>query len=277
MKVTLLGTRGSHPISNQESVYYGGSTPCVSVNVGNNKIILDAGTGIVNLQASIEDENKEHHILLTHLHMDHIQGLGFFEPLFDAECEVHIWGPVSSQDSLFERLQRFLSPPLFPLSLRGVPCKLEIHELADETFDLQGFTISTRFISHPGPTIGFKIKHKDKSMAYLPDHEPIIGLEELYDDENWLSGYDLCHDCDLLIHDAQYSSEKYQKRIGWGHSSLKHAAELANACGAKHLLLFHHDPSHTDQMLRKMYDEFMAHNDYPFKIELARDGMEVGL
>ncbi|NND33654.1 MAG: MBL fold metallo-hydrolase [Saprospiraceae bacterium] len=276
MKINLLGTRGSHPISNQESVYYGGSTPCIQVSSGQHQIILDAGTGIVNLRSS-RSEKKEHHILLTHLHMDHIQGLGFFEPLFDSESEVHIWGPVSSQDSLFDRLQRFLSPPLFPLSLRDVPCDLHVHELADEKFTLQGFTIFTRFISHPGPTIGFRIQNGEKSMAYIPDHEPMIGSLDIYADANWLSGYDLCNNCDLLIHDAQYSTEKYLKRVGWGHSSIKHAAELAKACGAKHLVLFHHDPSHTDEMLNSLFEKFIDGNDYTFPIELAREGMEIDL
>lgn len=276
MKVRILGARGSHPVSNQSSTYYGGSTSCVQVSSADETIIMDAGTGIVNFERDLPGRaTKIHHILLTHLHMDHIQGLGFFDPLFDTRMDVHIWGPGGIGESLSERLKRFLSPPLFPVTMRDIPSKLHIHELTGSTFDVGCFRITNAFVSHPGPTLGYRINDGKRSMAYLPDHEPVLGKPALPEDNDWLSGFDLADGCDLLIHDAQYSMDEYQNKIGWGHSSMDHAAEFAARTQVGRLIMFHHDPAHTDTILRGLYDQLMSQNTFPFPVELAKEGEQI--
>lgn len=277
MRVRLLGTRGSYPISNPRSAHYGGSTPCVEVSAEGETLILDAGTGIVSSHYEKGQQTGVYHILLTHLHMDHIQGLGFFNPIFVPGNHVHIWGPGSSTESLLDRLKRFLSPPLFPVSIRDVGSNLHIHELSNSDFNLGCFHITTAFVCHPGPTIGYRIENSNKSLVYIPDHEPVIGRDELFEDVNWISGYDLAKSADLLIHDAQYSLNEYHNRIGWGHSSIYHAAQFAQKTSVKRLLLFHHDPTHTDSMMDEILKEFLDHHELPLQIELAVEGTEIEL
>ena len=278
MKVKLHGTRGSYPTSNSENTRYGGSTPCVEIKAGNERLILDAGTGILQLNnENYYNEADKIVILLTHLHMDHIQGLGFFRPLFNPNKEIHIYGPGGSANSLFSRLNRFLSPPLFPIPLRDIHGQLSIHELTNSSIQIGNFFIKTKFVIHPGATIGYRIQYQDKVLTYIPDHEPMVGKQELYNDEKWLSGYDLARNADVLIHDAQYSSKEYSTKIGWGHSTMHHAAEFSKKSEVKHLVLFHHDPVHTDETKDQMFQSFMESHDYDFKIELAVQGQEINL
>jgi len=214
-------------------------------------------------------------ILLTHLHFDHIQGLGFFSPLFDRSMEVHIWGPASSRQSLHSRLSRYLSPPLFPVHIRDLPCKLKLHEIDKSEFDIGPFRIQSRYVIHPGPTVGFRISHANKTFTYIPDHEPALGLHGIVADKKWVSGIDLANEADILLHDAQYTKEQYQQRIGWGHSSMDDAVYFASLAGAKKILLAHHDPSHTDQMLEALVAAVTKQSGVVF--ELAAEGMEIDL
>src|SRR6185436_9337957 len=114
-------------------------------------------------------------ILLTHLHMDHIQGLGFFAPLYRPDIDVHVWGPASTTLSLRTRLTRYLSPPLFPVHLRDLPCQITLHEVPCGDFDIGPFRISSALVCHPGPTVGYRISTDEASLAYIPDHEPGLG------------------------------------------------------------------------------------------------------
>jgi phosphoribosyl 1,2-cyclic phosphodiesterase len=176
MRITLFGTRGSLPAPAPETVRYGGNTSCVEVCGKDGTIlVLDAGTGIRRLGARIPRSTRRIDILLGHLHMDHIQGLGFFGPLYDPGIEVHLWGPSSSTLSLEARLSRYLSPPLFPVHLRDLP-RLTCHPLLRPDFDIGSFRIRTALICHPGPTLGYRIEAEGGSAAYLSDHEPALGL-----------------------------------------------------------------------------------------------------
>ena len=218
MKVTIWGTRGSLATPGPESVRYGGNTCCVEVRGSDGTVlVLDAGTGIRRLGDSLEPAMKRVDILLTHLHIDHIQGLGFFGPMFDCEKEVHIWGPSSTTMDLRGRLARYLSPPLFPIGLRDVPCGLEFHDVVDVgKFQIGGFAITATLVCHPGPTVGYRITADGASVTYLPDHEPALGANSLPQEPNWISGFELAAGSDLLIHDAQYTDEEYTPRVGWG-------------------------------------------------------------
>jgi len=277
MKVILQGTRGSYPTSNKNTEFYGGSTACVELVYGEERIILDAGTGILNIDTENYKGKQEINIVLTHLHMDHIQGIGFFSLLFNPNNNVHIWGPGGSSTSLFKRLGKFISPPIFPVPLRDFPCNLKIHELTNSTFTIGSFTFHSKFICHPGPTFGFRIECGSKVLTYIPDHEPVLGTIDLFDDIDWISGYELALNTDLLIHDAQYDQEEYSKKIGWGHSSMKLASDFAKKTGAKKLVMFHHDPAHTDDHKNQMFDKFKESNTYDFPIELAVQGKEYDL
>ncbi len=275
MKIILHGTRGAYPTSTPDNQKYGGDTPCIELIYKDNRLIIDAGTGIIGIDWSQYDPKKRLDILLTHLHMDHIQGLGFCKPLFDPNREVHIWGPGGSAYLLQTRLNRFLSPPLFPVVLRDIPSQPEIHELANSKIELGPFTVHSSFIIHPGSTLGYRVDCGGKSLTYIPDHEPMIGKLKLYDDDSWVSGFDLAYETDLLIHDSQYDNEEYMKKIGWGHSSMQICAEFATRTKAGRLVFFHHDPSHSDDHRTQTFDSFMSKNSYDFPIELAVQGREI--
>lgn len=191
-------------------------------------------------------------ILLTHLHLDHIQGLGFFGPLYEPGLEVHIWGPGSATLDLRSRLSRYMSPPLFPVHLRDLPCAMQIHEVPDGDFEIGELGVSAAFVCHPGPTVGYRITGPAGVVTYLPDHEPALGVRDFPLGGEWTSGYGLAAGSDLLIHDAQYSDEDYPARAGWGHSSLRQALDFAALAGARHLVLFHHDPKYSDDALDRL-------------------------
>ena len=256
MKVTLCGTRGSLASPGPDTAHYGGNTSCVEIlGTDGTLLALDAGTGIRRVGAPQQPPIRRVDLLLTHLHMDHIQGLGFFSPLYNPRVEVHIWGPASAALSLRTRLSRYLSPPLFPVRLRDLPCKLVLHEVTSDAFTIGEFNISAALICHPGPTVGYRIANSHASLAYLPDHEPALGSPNFPSSKEWTSGHDLASGVDLLIHDAQYSKEEYPLHIGWGHSSLEQAFEFASLAGANQLVPFHHDPSHNDNFLDIMLAE----------------------
>lgn len=250
MRVTLWGTRGSLAAPGPETVRYGGNTACVEVRGKRNALlVLDAGTGIQRLGAKVRGGRGRIDLLLTHLHMDHIQGLGFFEPLYERGREIHIWGPPSPTLDLRTRLARYLSPPLFPVRLRDLPCRLTLHNVPPERFEVGGLEVEAALVCHPGSTVGYRISEGTRSLAYLPDHEPALGLREFPGEPEWTSGFDLAAGADLLIHDAQYTTEEYQKRVGWGHSSMRDAIAFATVAGARRFVPFHHDPTHDDAML----------------------------
>ena len=190
MKVTLWGTRGSVAAPGAENSRFGGNTSCVAVRgPAGTLVVLDAGTGIRRLGAALGPEVRRVHVLLTHLHMDHIIGLGFFGPLYNSGMEVHIWGPASATLSLEARLRRYLAPPLFPVLLRDLPCRLELHHTDRSRFSIGPFRIRASRICHPGPTVGYRIETDTGSLAYLPDHEPALGARRFPVEPEWTSGF----------------------------------------------------------------------------------------
>jgi phosphoribosyl 1,2-cyclic phosphodiesterase len=255
VQVTLWGTRGSLATPGPEMARYGGNTSCVGVlGREGTMLVLDAGTGIRRLGAVIPQTLRRIDILLTHLHMDHIQGLGFFAPLYRPDLEVHIWGPGSAALSLQARLVRYLSPPLFPVNLSELPCKLVFHDIATGVAEIGEFRVSSVLVCHPGPTVGYRIAEAGGGvMTYLPDHEPALGLLKFPQlPRAWTSGAELAADVDLLIHDSQYNSVEYLGHCGWGHSSLHQTLAFGSLVEVKHLVPFHHDPGHTDEDLDRM-------------------------
>ncbi|MCH6200981.1 MBL fold metallo-hydrolase [Aquiflexum sp. LQ15W] len=275
MKIAIKGVRGSIPTSSPETSFFGGHTSCVTVKEGDWQLILDGGSGIQKVSSPEGTDRVD--ILLTHLHMDHIQGLGFFNPLFDPSKEVHIWAPASATQSLRVRLNRYLSPPLFPVHIRDLPCKLTLHDISNSSFEIGPFSIVSRFVIHPGPTVGFRVTCGGAVMAYIPDHEPALGPKGLLNEAKWISGFDLAENADLLLHDAQFTQEEYMGRIGWGHSCMEDSIRLAEFTGVKKLLMTHHDPLHSNSKLKEFLALLKSKHTGQLDFDLAREGIEIEL
>jgi phosphoribosyl 1,2-cyclic phosphodiesterase len=259
MKVKLWGTRGSLASPGPDTVRYGGNTSCVAIyDEQDIPIILDAGTGIRGLGLSISPEFKSFHILLTHLHMDHLQGLPFFTHLYRPGVENHIYGPASLMHNLGARLHRYLSPPLFPVRTRDLLSEFHFHELPKGKIEIGEFLVRAQMILHPNPTVGYRIEHRDKVVTYIPDHEPVLGVAEFPTRGEWLSGYRLAEGADILIHDAQFTDEEYVTRYGFGHSSLTQATRFALLADVRQFVPFHHDPAHSDDFIDAMMERMMV-------------------
>jgi phosphoribosyl 1,2-cyclic phosphodiesterase len=255
VNVRFWGVRGSLPAAQPEMAAYGGNTSCVELCGADARhvVALDAGTGICALGTQMAASVERVDVLLTHLHMDHILGLGFFEALFRPDLEVHIWGPSSATSDLRGRLARYLSPPLFPVRLRDLPCDLTLHDVPLGSFDIPGWSVRAALICHPGLTVGYRLEDDSGSLAYLPDHEPALGVRRFPERPEWTSGYDLARGVGMLIHDAQYDDDEYQARVGWGHSRVEDAARFATLTEVGRLVAFHHDPRHDDKTLDAWY------------------------
>jgi phosphoribosyl 1,2-cyclic phosphodiesterase len=248
MKITVWGSRGSLASAGPETIRYGGNTACVQVDAaGGSVVVLDAGTGMRRAGSALAGDGRPIHVLLTHLHMDHIQGLGFFRPLFEPGREIHIWGPPSTTFDLRARLTRYLSPPLFPVRIRDLASHIDLHDVAIEPWSIDTFTITAAGIVHPGPTVGYRIEADGGRIAYLPDHEPALGGGS--SDRAWTSGFNLAQGVDVLLHDGQYTDEEYRQRVGWGHSGISDAVHLSDLAEVRELVLIHHDPDHSDDLI----------------------------
>lgn len=279
MKVKLWGTRGSVPSPGPETIRYGGNTSCVGVTLSDGSLLaLDAGTGIRNLGTLLAQQPTRLHILLTHLHLDHIQGLVFFAPAFQPQTEIVIWGPASPEASLRERIARYISAPLSPVEVKELPCDVSFRHCPESEWEIGPARIRTASVAHRGPTLGYRIEDGDSTLAYIPDHEPALGadLDTLEDD--WISGFALARDASLLIHDGQYADSEYPDHVGWGHSATSHALSFARRTGASRTILFHHDPMHTDERLDRLGTEVAAQwahlGGEPGAIELGMEGDE---
>ena len=257
MKVRLWGTRGSLASPGSDTARYGGNTSCVEVRgSAGGVLVIDGGTGIRRLGRSLDGVSRVD-VLLSHLHMDHIQGLGFFAPLHDRDVETHIWGPARDVDDLGARLRRYLSPPLFPLRLRDLP-RLVLHALPAGEFEVGEFRVTAEPVCHPGFTVGLRVVSGRSTLAYLSDHEPALGVAGFPLGGVWTSGHDVAHGADLLLHDSQYSIAEYAQHVGWGHSALDHTLAFARLAAVKHLVTFHHDPWHGDDDIDRLTAEARA-------------------
>ena len=271
MKITIWGCRGSLPSPGLEKNLFGGNTSCIQVEHDKTCIILDGGSGIQRLGDALDPKVLEVNILLTHLHIDHIMGLGYFKPFYNPNCTVNIWGPASSSKSLVKRLKRYFSPPFFPVQLKELPAVVNIAEIDNSTFKVDDIVITSEYICHPGPTVGYRLENGQSAMVYMPDHEPALGSSHFPSLSNWSSGYNLAKNADILFHDAQYTKVLYENRVGWGHSSIEDAIDFGTLAKVKKLVLVHHDPSNTDVQLIEMAREALHRKKISFEAIMGKE------
>ncbi len=256
MRVTFWGVRGSVPVPGPGAAGFGGNTSCVQVTADDGtQVILDAGTGIRALGFALAGRSRSIHILLTHLHLDHIQGLMFFAPLFDPTAEVTIWGPTSEHRPLRERLGRYLSQPLSPLEIRDLPARVRFEDAVRTPWRIGDLEIKAALVAHRGPTLGYRLTRDGASLCYLPDHEPGLGEDLRWAEADWISGYALARDASMLIHDCQYDDVEYATRRGWGHSRMSDALTFGLRARCGRMMLTHHDPDHDDWRLEQLEGE----------------------
>jgi phosphoribosyl 1,2-cyclic phosphodiesterase len=220
-------------------------------------------------------------ILLTHLHLDHIQGLMFFAPLFRPQSKIVIWGPAAPEASLEERIGRYISAPLSPVEVRELPCHPSFREADTTEWRIGSATIRAASVTHRGPTLGYRVEADGSSVCYIPDHEPGLGAPLTELDEEWISGFGLACRASLLLHDCQYTDEEYPAHIGWGHSPLSDALVFAQRAEVERVLLFHHDPLHSDDFLDTIGEavaERASRLGKPAEwVELAKERCEIAL
>ena len=283
VKVKIWGARGSIPAPGPETTRYGGNTSCVQLTLSDGSLlVLDAGTGIRNLGIALRPSEQPVHILLTHLHLDHIQGLMFFPPLFRPESQVVIWGPASPEASLRDRIGRYISAPLTPVEVRELPCQVSFREAETTEWRIGPARIRAASVSHRGPTPGIprRGRWQLRSATSLTTSRDWAPRSTSWARE-WISGFDLARESTLLIHDRQYTDDEYPEHLGWGHSSLSDALVLGQRTGTERLLLFHHDPLHSDDFLDVLSGEAAARwqdlGGRPDQVELATERRELEL
>jgi phosphoribosyl 1,2-cyclic phosphodiesterase len=251
-QVQFWGVRGSIACPGQNTIRYGGNTPCVEMRVGKERLIFDAGTGIRLLGDQMMSENLASgntsitgHIFFSHSHWDHIQGFPFFTPAFIAGNRFDIYGGLTPNGiSIKERLNTQMMDPNFPVPLKIMGAEMHFHNLAiGETVQIGPVSVVSASLNHPGGATGYRVNYGGRSAAYVTDTEHRIG--EL--DANILK---FIEGVDLFIYDSTYTDDEYNSptnsKVGWGHSTWQEGVRLAAVAGVKELVIFHHDPSHND-------------------------------
>jgi phosphoribosyl 1,2-cyclic phosphodiesterase len=300
MQVRIWGCRGSYPVSGADFIRYGGNTSCIEVWAGDTLVVLDAGTGLRPLGMSLcspESPRRANriHLMITHTHWDHIIGLPFFQPLRNIDTFMTIYGLRRSEQPLEVALTRSLDKPLFPIPLTANPSKIEFREVDFyNTFAIaRDVQVTTARLNHPYRAVGYRVESPLGIVAYITDTAPFDQI--LFGDEqvDWHSKertldpvsrdtllqmrrgvLDLAARADWVIYDTQFKPEEYNKRPHWGHSTPNHAIRLAAEAGAKHLILFHHDPHRTDKEIDAIEGIYRARAaEHGLMLAAAREGL----
>lgn len=268
MRVTFWGTRGSIAKAGPRTVRYGGNTSCVEVRSdAGHLVVLDAGTGLHELGHRLMESAQGRPIhgtlLISHTHWDHIQGLPFFAPLFEAGNEWHVYGPRGVDTTLSQILAGQMEYTYFPVALADLGATIDYHDLIEGTFVVDDLHVTTQYLHHPALTLGYRLEGRDGAVVvYSSDHEPHdVGLaaggavETSRGDAHHLA---LLRDADLVIHDAQYLAAEYAAKRGWGHSTMEYVVDAAIAADVRRLALYHHDPTRTDDAVDEMVERARA-------------------
>ena len=271
--VEFWGERGSIPVSSSLYNDFGGHTSCVSVTHKKNIFIFDAGSGLRDLGEKMKETGiNQATLILSHMHFDHIIGLPFFAPIWNPNFQLTLLSAhCYEKGGLKKFLENYVfKDPLFPVNLSQIPAHIKYIDCPPReslTF-FQDYRLDIAPLNHPGGGSGYRLHCPEgPSVAYISDTEHVPG----HDDPNVLK---LMHDTDLVIYDAMYTEEEFSKKYGWGHSTWTEGLRLAQKAGTKRLALYHHDPSHTDDILLKIEEEAQKLWAQCF---MARQGMKISL
>ena len=294
------GVRGSYAAPYPSHLQVGGNTSCVELRFGKYLLLCDAGSGIIPLGKALmhkEPSQQELFILLTHYHWDHICGMPFFLPAFSPEWRLKIFGPGQDSLEVEEYVSSQMTSPFFPVSTATWLADIKYLAPASKEFTHGPFKISYRNVHHPGITFGYRIEVAGRSIVYISDNECLYlektisqkssqfnAAERRYYDEMQEEGHkaelELFEKADVLIHDAQYTRDEYEKKQGWGHSYYLDAVQSALDANVKLLFLFHHDPSHNDEQMQEIHYhalELINSCQSPMKCLVAREGLKLHL
>ncbi len=280
MEITFWGVRGSYPVPGRGTVRYGGQTSCVDVRTASGQsLVIDAGTGLRALGQKLAREAHGvagvHHILLSHVHWDHIQGLPFFEPAYVPGTRIHVYALLTAADELQQVIGGITRHEFFPMPLSAVPAEFEFHEVEPGALMTFGeIKVLPIALNHPFGAVGYRLDADGTSVAYVADTAPFTqvlhkqhflpGLEELTaDDRKALDRMqaDLMvalHGCDTVIYDTHFLPEEYARFPHYGHSTPEHALEIVGGIGVRRLILYHHSPSHTDDQMDEIALRYRA-------------------
>ena len=249
-ELTFWGVHGTLPVPSRNTNKYGGNTSCVSLDFSDNTLfIFDAGTGIKSLSDHLVATNRaviEAIIFITHPHWDHINALPFFAPLFKQGSEIEIWGPSHGDITMEKMISGQMDGIYFPIKIKEFSASISFRDLKEETVDLNGKTIKTFLLNHPGYCLGYRVEYKDRSVCYITDNELHPASSKYYNRFYLQRLINFVKGADALIADTTYHDSEYETKIGWGHSAVGQVANLADKAGVKTLYLFHHDPDQTD-------------------------------
>ena len=256
------GTRGSIPVPGKNTVKFGGNTPCVELRSSKNKIvILDAGSGIRELGADLVEKcslEDEINIFISHYHWDHIQGVPFFQPLYEKNRKIVFYGLTTNGNDIANILSNQMNDSFFPIKIDEVNADIDYKKLEfNYSYKLDGITIQTFKANHSTPTLAFKISEGNKCFVYMTDNELRFDNQESIESIRALNKdlIDFCYGCDYLIHDTMYDEKQLLSKKGWGHSSNILLAYFSIIARIKNLILFHYNPAYTDEKIEKMLEE----------------------
>ncbi|HSM86604.1 MAG TPA: MBL fold metallo-hydrolase [Candidatus Limnocylindrales bacterium] len=270
MLVRFWGVRGSTPTPQSENLRYGGNTSCVEVRLNGRIYVFDCGTGFRNLGKQLEQEKDgaptNAHIFLSHFHWDHIQGIPFFSPLYKNEQNSFIFHSSNRTSGLQRALEAQMSDPYFPVNMTEMAARRQFFNIDEGRIEFDDCVVHSKWLNHPQGCLGFRIESPSGTLVYATDNEP----GDPVFDKNVRK---LAEGADVLIYDAQYLPEEYEARKrGWGHSHWREAINVVMESGARELVLFHHDPDHTDECIDSVVTK--AREFYP-KVRAASEGMEI--
>ena len=276
IRIKFWGVRGSVPVPGPGTVKTGGNTSCVEVRCGKHLIILDAGTGIRMLGNELFKEGRiEAHIFISHVHWDHIQGFPFFGPAFIKDNKFFLYGGKNVTTTLEEALYGQMNYPNFPVMIKDLPSGIAFNDLDEGeviTIGDNEVMVNNVKLNHPNGVYSYRIDHGGSSLVYATDTEHYATPDSKL--------IEFARGADLLIYDAQYFPEEYTgesgggSKVGWGHSTMVEGARVAKEAGIKKLVLFHHDPMHTDDLIDEKERRAKEHFENSIA---AREGMVIEL